>query len=56
LATKLRALLQRDNPRDLVDLGHALDAFPELSAERAVDMFVQYKRGRSRGGRPKSTC
>ena len=42
LATKLRALLQRNKGRDLVDLGHALDVFPRLNAQRTVDMFVEY--------------
>ncbi len=42
LATKLRALLQRDKGRDLVDLGHALDIFPKLNAQRTVDIFVEY--------------
>jgi len=30
LSTKIRALLQRDKGRDLVDLSHALDVFPDL--------------------------
>ncbi len=42
LATKLRALLQRDKGRDLFDLDHALDALPNLDIERVVDLFVQY--------------
>ncbi len=42
LATKLRALLQRDKGRDLVDLGHALDIFPKLNVQRTVDMFAEY--------------
>lgn len=42
LATKLRALLQRDKGRDLYDLAHALDVFPELNKQRVVDLFVQY--------------
>jgi predicted nucleotidyltransferase component of viral defense system len=42
LATKLRALLQRNKGRDLVDLSHALEVFPKLNAQRTVDMFVQY--------------
>jgi predicted nucleotidyltransferase component of viral defense system len=41
LATKLRALLQRNKGRDLVDLSHALEIFPKLDAQRTVDMFVQ---------------
>jgi predicted nucleotidyltransferase component of viral defense system len=42
LATKIRALLQRDKGRDLVDLAHALELFPKLNAQRTVDMFVEY--------------
>jgi predicted nucleotidyltransferase component of viral defense system len=42
LATKLRALLQRNKGRDLVDLAHAREIFPELNAQRTVDMFVEY--------------
>jgi predicted nucleotidyltransferase component of viral defense system len=42
LATKMRALLQRDKGRDLVDLAHALEIFPKLNAQRTVDMFVEY--------------
>ncbi|WP_316171098.1 nucleotidyl transferase AbiEii/AbiGii toxin family protein [Bradyrhizobium sp. SZCCHNRI1058] len=46
LATKLRALLQRDKGRDLVDLGHALDIFPELNKQRTVDIFVEYMKAK----------
>ncbi|WP_300057555.1 nucleotidyl transferase AbiEii/AbiGii toxin family protein [uncultured Roseobacter sp.] len=42
LATKLRALLQRDKGRDLYDLAHALDVFERLVCERVVEMFIQY--------------
>lgn len=42
LATKLRALLQRDKGRDLFDLDHALDALPDLDIERVVALFVRY--------------
>ena len=42
LATKLRALLQRDKGRDLFDLGHALDALPDLDLDRIVELFVRY--------------
>lgn len=42
LATKLRALLQRDKGRDLYDLAHALEVFPGLNKKRIVDLFVQY--------------
>jgi predicted nucleotidyltransferase component of viral defense system len=36
LATKLRALLQRDKGRDLYDLAHALERFEGLGAARVV--------------------
>lgn len=42
LATKLRALLQRDKGRDLYDLAHALEVFEQLDRDRIVEMFVQY--------------
>ena len=42
MATKLRALLQRDKGRDLYDLGHALDVFPELKLDRVVECFGLY--------------
>ncbi len=42
LATKLRALLQRDKGRDLFDLDYALDALPDLDIDRVVELFVQY--------------
>ena len=42
LATKLRALLQRDKGRDLFDLDHALDTLPELNLDRVVELFVRY--------------
>jgi predicted nucleotidyltransferase component of viral defense system len=42
LSTKLRALLQRNKGRDLVDLAHALDIYPKLDVQRTVDMFVEY--------------
>src|SRR5439155_15265452 len=37
LATKLRALLQRDKGRDLFDLGHALDVFYTLDTARIAE-------------------
>jgi predicted nucleotidyltransferase component of viral defense system len=46
LATKLRALLQRDKGRDLVDLSHALEAFPELDTQKTVDIFMEYMKRR----------
>ena len=42
LATKLRALLQRDKGRDLFDIGHALDALPDLDIERVVVLLARY--------------
>ena len=42
LATKLRALLQRDKGRDLYDLAHALEVFEGLDADRIVAMFERY--------------
>ncbi len=42
LATKLRALLQRDQGRDLYDLAHALDVFENLEIARTVEMFGRY--------------
>ncbi|OBP77992.1 nucleotidyl transferase AbiEii/AbiGii toxin family protein [Mesorhizobium loti] len=42
LATKLRALLQRDKGRDLYDLSHALDVFAGLNVDRITEMFGLY--------------
>ncbi len=42
LATKLRALLQRDKGRDLYDLAHALEVFECLDVDRIVEMFERY--------------
>lgn len=42
LATKLRALLQRNKGRDLFDLSHALDVFDGLDKRRLVECFGQY--------------
>ncbi len=42
LATKLRALLQRDRGRDLYDLAHALEVLKGLEIDRVVDVFGQY--------------
>ena len=42
LATKLRALLQRDKGRDLYDLAHALDVFEGLEVDRIVEMLGRY--------------
>ena len=42
LATKLRALLQRDKGRDLYDLAHALEVFEGLDVDRVVEMLGYY--------------
>jgi predicted nucleotidyltransferase component of viral defense system len=42
LATKLRALRQRNKGRDLFDLAHALDVFPGLNTARVVECFGRY--------------
>lgn len=42
LATKLRALLQRDKGRDLYDIAHALEIFEDLVIDRIVEMFGRY--------------
>lgn len=42
LATKLRALLQRDKGRDLYDLAHALAVFEGLDVARLVALFREY--------------
>jgi predicted nucleotidyltransferase component of viral defense system len=45
LATKLRALLQRDKGRDLYDLAHALERFDGLDAARVAALFIRYLEG-----------
>ena len=42
LATKLRALLQRNKGRDLFDLSHALVVFEQLDTTRMIDFFLRY--------------
>ena len=42
LATKLRALLQRDKGRDLFDLDYALAALSGLDIDRIVALFARY--------------
>lgn len=42
LATKLRALLQRDKGRDMLDLAHALRTFDTLDTPRIVDLLARY--------------
>ncbi|OWK18968.1 hypothetical protein AJ88_46755 [Mesorhizobium amorphae CCBAU 01583] len=42
LATKLRALLQRDKGRNLYDLAHALGTFEGLDAKHVIELLGQY--------------
>ncbi|WP_071224943.1 nucleotidyl transferase AbiEii/AbiGii toxin family protein [Rhizobium grahamii] len=42
LATKLRALLQRDKGRDLYDLAHAIEVSNKLDADLVADLFSRY--------------
>jgi predicted nucleotidyltransferase component of viral defense system len=42
LATKLRALLQRDKGRDLFDLAHAFDVFDALDTARVAEYMRRY--------------
>lgn len=42
LATKLRALLQRNKGRDLFDLSHALQVFEDLDTARVIDYLGRY--------------
>lgn len=42
LATKLRALLQRDKGRDLFDLSHALTSLEQVDPANIVRLFEQY--------------
>ena len=42
LATKLRALLQRDKGRDLYDLAYALEVFEGLDVDRIIKMLGRY--------------
>lgn len=42
MATKLRALLQRDKGRDLYDLAHAIDVFDALDSDRVIRCLKQY--------------
>ena len=42
LATKLRALLQRDKGRDLYDLAHALNEFSGLDTGRIAALLGRY--------------
>ena len=42
LATKLRAMLQREKGRDLFDLAHALEVFKNLNRARLLECFNLY--------------
>jgi predicted nucleotidyltransferase component of viral defense system len=42
LATKLRALLQRNKGRDLLDLSHGLEVFDGIDAAQVVELFLLY--------------
>lgn len=42
LATKLRALLQRDKGRDLYDLDHALTVFSGMDIAKVAELFGKY--------------
>ena len=42
LATKLRALLQRNKGRDLYDLAHGLEVFGGLDCAHIVNLFARY--------------
>jgi predicted nucleotidyltransferase component of viral defense system len=42
LATKMRALLQRNKGRDLYDLAHALEVFEGLDTNRVVECLALY--------------
>lgn len=42
LATKLRALLQRDKGRDLFDIAHGLTVMEPLDTTRIADLFKKY--------------
>ncbi|MBR1090265.1 nucleotidyl transferase AbiEii/AbiGii toxin family protein [Bradyrhizobium manausense] len=42
LSTKIRALLQRNKGRDLIDLSHALDVFPDLDTQKTIDLMGRY--------------
>lgn len=47
LATKLRALLQRDKGRDLYDLAHGLSVFEHLDVDHVVELLGRYLSGGS---------
>jgi predicted nucleotidyltransferase component of viral defense system len=59
LATKLRALLQRNKGRDLVDLSHAATVFGDLDVPRLISCFGKYLSATGdsvSGRRPRNGC
>jgi hypothetical protein len=42
LSTKVRALLQRNRGRDLMDIAHALDIFEDFDAAKTVEVLGKY--------------
>jgi hypothetical protein len=56
LATKLRALLQRDKGRDLVDLAKAVALFSDLDTARVVALFGKYLNRPFRAPKLSSAC
>jgi predicted nucleotidyltransferase component of viral defense system len=42
LSTKVRALLQRNRGRDLIDIAHALDIFEDFDAAKTVEVLGKY--------------
>ena len=42
LSTKIRALLQRNKGRNLVDLSHALDVLTDLDTQKTIDLMGRY--------------
>lgn len=42
LSTKVRALLQRNKGRDLIDIAHALDIFEDFDAAKTVEVLGKY--------------
>ena len=59
LATKLRALLQRNKARDLYDLAHALAVFKGMNTRRVVEclrLYLQRTGLGFHGRRPRSGC
>ncbi|MBI2119400.1 MAG: nucleotidyl transferase AbiEii/AbiGii toxin family protein [Elusimicrobia bacterium] len=42
MGTKLRALYQRKKGRDLFDLDHLLNQFPELNCQKLIECFMKY--------------